>query len=242
MKTTDVDQDVLSILDRQVEIGCVSGHNFVKLTSGQLYRKMYLKVDAVLEAIGGRWDRKAAAHLFPEDPAPLIENVLLTGTVARPSKNGYFPTPKHIVMKLIELAEIKPFMLCLEPSAGQGAISDVLYAIMHCNVHMVELLPANREILVRTHYGVLMDEPDFMQFNRDRDRLYDRVVMNPPFENQQDIDHVRHAFEMLRPGGILVSVMSKGITFRQRKKTRGRPRDRETRLGGVSTRGCKRHV
>ena len=42
--------------------------------------------------------------------------------------------------------------------------------------------------------------------------------MNPPFENGQDIDHVRHAFGMLRPGGILVAIMSPGPFFRSDRK------------------------
>ena len=43
--------------------------------------------------------------------------------------------------------------------------------------------------------------------------------MNPPFENQADIDHIIHAFDMLKPNGILVSVMAAGVVFRQNKKT-----------------------
>ncbi len=30
---------------------------------------------------------------------------------------------------------------------------------------------------------------------------FDRALMNPPFENGQDIAHVRHAFQVLKPGG-----------------------------------------
>ena len=36
---------------------------------------------------------------------------------------------------------------------------------------------------------------------------YDVIFMNPPFENDQDIDHVRHAFKLLKDGGRLVSVV-----------------------------------
>ncbi len=44
--------------------------------------------------------------------------------------------------------------------------------------------------------------------------------MNPPFSKQQDIDHVVHAVKFLRTGGTLVSVMSKGVTYRENKKTK----------------------
>jgi len=44
--------------------------------------------------------------------------------------------------------------------------------------------------------------------------------MNPPFENSADIDHVRHAYELLSVGGRLVSVMCKGPFFRSDAKSR----------------------
>jgi ParB family transcriptional regulator, chromosome partitioning protein len=53
-----------------------------------------------------------------------------------------------------------------------------------------------------------------------RGRLFDRVIANPPFEKQADIDHVLHAWAHLKPGGRLVSVMSAGVTFREDRKTR----------------------
>jgi len=46
----------------------------------------------------------------------------------------------------------------------------------------------------------------------------DRVLMNPPFEKGQDIDHVRKAFDALKPGGRLVAVMSPGPFFRSDRK------------------------
>jgi 16S rRNA G1207 methylase RsmC len=48
---------------------------------------------------------------------------------------------------------------------------------------------------------------------------YDLIVMNPPFSKQQDIDHVSKALDILRTGGILISIMPEGTFFRQNKKT-----------------------
>lgn len=44
--------------------------------------------------------------------------------------------------------------------------------------------------------------------------------MNPPFDRGRDCDHVRHAFEFLKPGGILVAVMSARAEFREDKRHR----------------------
>lgn len=42
---------------------------------------------------------------------------------------------------------------------------------------------------------------------------YDRIVMNPPFSKGRDIEHVQHAYELLRPGGRLVALMGEGAFF-----------------------------
>jgi hypothetical protein len=47
--------------------------------------------------------------------------------------------------------------------------------------------------------------------------VFDRVVMNPPFAKQLDVAHVMRAFDFLRMGGRLVSVMSTSFQFRQTK-------------------------
>src|SRR3546814_10577644 len=52
------------------------------------------------------------------------------------------------------------------------------------------------------------------------DREYDRVIMNPPFERRADIRHVNHASTFLKPNGLLVSVMSAGLLYRQDGLTR----------------------
>ena len=39
-----------------------------------------------------------------------------------------------------------------------------------------------------------------------------------PCENSAEIDHLRHAFDQLAPGGRVVAVMSEGPFFRQERK------------------------
>jgi hypothetical protein len=42
--------------------------------------------------------------------------------------------------------------------------------------------------------------------------------MNPPFEKMQDVEHVRHAYALVRPGGWLVSVVSESPFINGNKK------------------------
>ncbi|THJ36166.1 PLxRFG domain-containing protein [Lampropedia aestuarii] len=47
---------------------------------------------------------------------------------------------------------------------------------------------------------------------------YDRIVMNPPFSEGRDIQHVMHAYSLLRPGGRIVSIMGEGAFFQSNKR------------------------
>lgn len=47
---------------------------------------------------------------------------------------------------------------------------------------------------------------------------YDRIIMNPPFSNRRDAEHVRHAYTLLKPGGRIVAIMGEGVFFGQDKK------------------------
>lgn len=209
MRTTKLSTEVLAILSSAKIEG-----NVVKLTCGQLDRKLYQDTNKALEAIGGKWNRKLQGHIFANDPEEALDNAILTGEVTSPNKNGYFPTPKAIVMKLCDLADIQPGQCALEPSAGQGAISTELYH-RGAKVFACELLEANRKVLLGDGMPPisLFSEPDFMKL--ETTQRFDRVVMNPPFEKRQDVFHVRKAFDMLVPGGRLVSVMSAGVKFRE---------------------------
>ncbi len=203
-----IDEATLQILSRVTTEG-----DKIHLTCGQLDRKQYLEVNKILELMGGKWNRKEKGHIFFEDPTDRLESVLLTGEIMEPQKYGYFPTPEPLARRLIELAELKPGMTVLEPSAGQGGIVD--HIPEGCAIDCMELLPNNTEVLQKK--GYLVQQCDFLSI--ETKPIYDRVIMNPPFERQQDVDHVRHALKCLKPNGRLVSVMSAGIVFRENKKT-----------------------
>lgn len=117
---------------------------------------------------------------------------------------GFFPSPPVVVEKLMALAGIlTPGMRILEPSAGKGDIADaIVKACPACKLDLVEMNYTLADILVKKGYSP--ERMDFLQF---RGGPYDRIIMNPPFERGQDVMHVMHAYELLAPGGRLVSVM-----------------------------------
>ena len=43
------------------------------------------------------------------------------------------------------------------------------------------------------------------------------MIANPPFTKDQDIHHIRHMWEFVRPGGCMVTLSGVGWTFGHRK-------------------------
>lgn len=220
----NIDTDVLDVLSN-----AVINENALKLT-GQLDRKLYESTNKVLVAAGGKWDRKAKAHLFSSDASEIIDQIILTGVVTdRKKELGYYPTPANIVDMLITQADIRTGMRVLEPSAGRGAIVQGIFAESSRTVFCYEIDPENVKFLKNnalaieqhlkclTHHSLHVTLADFLTVVPTP--TFDRVVMNPPFVKQADIHHVLHAHRFLKPGGSLVAVMSAGVQFRTNKLT-----------------------
>lgn len=210
--TRAIPLDVLSVLQRST-----ASLEAVFLPSERLDRPLYARVNDVLEAAGGKWDRRVAGHIFPEDARAVLEAVQATGRYVDPKQFGFFPTPAEVGRLLIEAADLQPGMAVLEPSAGHGSLADLAAGICGSeSVSVVELLEANRRVLQDKGYRVIGS--DFLAMQAGPDLRFDRIIMNPPFANLADVDHVQHAARFLRPGGRLVAIMSPSHTFRDTHK------------------------
>lgn len=206
MKITDDVRDVLTS-----RTSC-EGSRLV-LTGPRMDPKLYAKVDEVLQAIGGRWTTREQAHVFPVDARAAVDAALAAGEVTtlreKQTQAQFFPTPESVVRRLLELADVAPGMEVLEPSAGAGAIAVALVeagAVVDC----IERDPAYAALLadVGAARVTVADFLTLRPFPR-----FDRVVMNPPFTRGADMKHVEHALALLKPDGLLVSVMSRAVLF-----------------------------
>ncbi len=142
---------------------------------------------------------------------------------------GAFWSPPAVVERLLEEAGIQPSYLMadhhrrpilsvLEPSAGSGNIARAVANNGH-SVDCVEIQETHIDALRRAITIGVVRCADFLDMQPAVMGLYDRVIMNPPFDRGLDIDHVNHALKFLKPGGLLVAVMSAGVEFREDKKT-----------------------
>ena len=184
--------------------------------SGKLLRADYAKVNKILEALGGKWNKKAGAHVFDCDPEEAIAGYLETGKLDKPEKFGFFPTPAPLARELVKLAGLRSGHTVLEPQAGVGGIANVCAEVVGTgNVTCYEIQQKNCDVL--RSLGFKVEQADFLSV--EPTQLFSHVILNPPFEKQQDITHVLHAFRFLEPGGTMAAIMSIGVTFRSNSKT-----------------------
>lgn len=171
----------------------------------QLDRKLYEAVNKVIGLAGGKWNKSAKAHVFPGDPMKKLGMTLDTGVAIdeKKQRQAYY-TPTELADYVAELACIDGNIV-LEPSAGGGALAAACMRNGAHGVVCVELDPDEAKKLsgCYTTYNV-----DFLTTVPDKLGLFSRIVMNPPFQKNQDIKHVAHALKCLEPGGILVAIMS----------------------------------
>lgn len=210
-----------------------------RITAGQLDRKLYAEVNKALESIGGKWITKLKAHRFDADPRDALDQVVLSGGfVDKKQEFGFFETPDAVADLLVEAAELRDGMSVLEPSAGGGRlIAAAMRTKRALSFTAVEIQRENVVKLERafgSFGGLLVNVGDFLEMDPDMkakqfanrpehqrppETRFDRVLMNPPFARQLDIAHVLHAYRFLKPGGRLVTVMSRGVLFRENKMT-----------------------
>jgi protein-L-isoaspartate O-methyltransferase len=120
-----------------------------------------------------------------------------------------FPTPRELAARMVELAEIEPGQRVLEPSAGTGRLLSA-FDVESCCVHAIEI---NRQLAGQLQAAfpyVTVHCEDFLQVFDTEHVPFDRIIMNPPFNQGQDIQHIQHAARMLAPGGRLVAICANG--------------------------------
>lgn len=199
---------------------CTIEGTTVKLPLSQLDRKLYQDVAKSLELIGGKWKGgKVAGFIFPHNPTDLLSQIANGEKRNLKKEYQFFATPPDLAQYLVELAEVEATDRVLEPSAGQGAI---IKAIIGQHPEMMvdcfEIMPINITFLEKLDNAILIGE-DFLEFDESKvPILFDKIIANPPFSKNQDIDHIIKMYDVLKPGGRLVSVASKHWQLSSNKK------------------------
>lgn len=134
-----------------------------------------------------------------------------------------FPTSAPIAERMINELGIAEGHRILEPSAGTGNLVWEIARRWALDVDVslvtVEINQALSATLDRAFSDALHLVGDFLAFDEiGLTGRFDRIVMNPPFRNGEDITHIRHALRMLKPGGRLVALCADGVRQREALK------------------------
>ncbi|MGY1947649.1 hypothetical protein [Nocardia asiatica] len=192
----------------------------------QLSKADYQKVNRVLESMGGQWNRRAQAHIFPDDPSETIAAAVARGTTPNTDRkvlDAYYATPEPLARHIVAgehsgIAALAPGAHVLEPSAGDGAL---VRAILATNPAVrVTAVEPDRERAAAIDYDprVTIVIASFEEFAATATPRYAGVVMNPPFAlpGQPTVwmDHLYTAWGLLDDGGGLLAFAPNSYTYR----------------------------
>jgi predicted RNA methylase len=218
MKT--IPEDVAIVFERSIEFDFdTRTATIVK----QLDRKRYVVVNEILEAFGGKWDKKSKVHKFFDERIELIPDSISSRLYLDPRSDlNFFPTPPELAEYIVGEAMIERGDRVLEPSAGKGALLRVL-ATKTNKLLFCEIDRFMRDALVKEQSDEYIARwellcPDFLEVpNMQNLNPIDIIVANPPFSKGRDVLHVSTMLDVARVR--VVSVMSSGFIFRTDKKT-----------------------
>lgn len=171
----------------------------------------YDDISRLMGKAGGRYvtGRKQFAFDAGIDCADLLRRLVAGETVNFQQEYQFFATPEAKAVEAAKEVEKSLGTLrgkrILEPSAGEGALANVARR-MGAEVVAIEAWNVNAIKLRAQGYNVI--ERDFLSVTPEEIGTFDAVLANPPFTRNQDIQHVMHMLQFIRPGGALSVIMS----------------------------------
>ena len=175
----------------------------------QLERASYQLVAKAIEAAGGKWNRKEKCHLFPEDVQKCMGMTSDTVEIVNQKQTfQQFYTPTEVANEVARMADLMAGYTVLEPSVGtaQLARAAVRYGVFWSSITGVDVDHKRIAELEVEGFKQLICA-DFLTCKPGANR-FDRVLMNPPFSMGDDLKHVKHALNFLKPGGLLVAIVA----------------------------------
>jgi len=196
-------------IEQELALLTVSGSK-LQLPVQQLQH--YDEISQRLGKAGGRYITGRNKHFaFDEgiDCADLLRRLVTGETVNFQQEYQFFATPEVKAVEAVEeicktLGTVRG-KRGLEPSAGTGALANVARQ-MGADMVVIEAWNVNAIKLRAQGYDVI--ERDFLSVTPEEIGTFDFVLANPPFTRNQDIQHVMHMLQFIRPGGALSVITS----------------------------------
>lgn len=176
----------------------------------------YQEVRKALLNAGAKYKRNT--FVFPNDAQPYIDRLVSGESVNIKKEFQFFATPADIAQMMISyLPPVADDAKVCEPEAGDGALIKAFHAAYpNIKVDAFEIMDINRKRL-ESMSNVIIHGEDFLTHCIVKD-YYDIIIANPPFSNNQDIDHIRKMYDCIKPGGTIITLASPSWTFGSQKK------------------------
>lgn len=202
--------DLLKSLNQDLSI--CSQSNTVSVIP-QLSHIDYSKIKNLLNSIGGIWSSSNQNFQFKKDPNELIDRVIKNCGKSI-NKFHFYPTPSEVLKFITDFTPLSYIgyssgaVKTLEPSCGEGAMLDYLKSLSESGdrkfeVTGYEIDPLNKIICDEKGHNVELE--NFLDV--DPVAEYDLVLMNPPFNGEEYIKHLKHAQKFLKDTGVIISVV-----------------------------------
>jgi tRNA1(Val) A37 N6-methylase TrmN6 len=139
---------------------------------------------------------------FDYDPHDVLREIVVSGCVPDKVSHQYYPTPEHVARAAVAMLDPHDGGSYLEPSAGQGAIAELLPKDRTTCIEISEVHCA----ILRAK-GFTVKQADFIAWAARHDGCFDRIAMNPPYAEGQYMAHVEAAASLLAPSGQMVAIV-----------------------------------
>lgn len=179
----------------------------------RLTKADYAKVKGLFNQLGGKWNTEHQSFTFNRDPKALIERVLQCGSRYL-NKFHLYPSTEDVFnhmerwTSLSYLGASGSNVEVLEPSIGTGSLASSLMQYgkregRKFTITGYDIDPIN--VICCQEQGFDVTEGNFLSVTPEP--KYSLVLMNPPFNGNEFIKHIRHALRFLSPSGRLISVI-----------------------------------
>lgn len=158
-------------------------------------------VQRVLGSLGGA-SSDGRHYEFDYDPRAVLEDVVVSGILPEDKSHQFYHTKETLAELAIDHAAIGDADECLEPSAG---IAGLAKRMPKDRTQCVEISPLRCKVLEGMGFQVECD--DFLAWAERTTRLFDRVILNPPYADGRALLHLRAASEVTRAGGRIVAIL-----------------------------------
>jgi Domain of unknown function (DUF4942)/Methyltransferase small domain len=167
------------------------------------------KAKEILLSLGGVKLKHGIVFDSNVDVRNVLGEIARMGCVPEEKSHQAYFTEKPLADLCVEALQATEEHICLEPSAGLGALAKRLPL---ANTTVVEVSQVRCAALRQHGYKQVLNE-DFLTVNKLGE--FDRILMNPPFSEGRQYEHVLHAYKFLADGGRLVAVVLSGFDVRK---------------------------